>query len=164
MQKARNVFNAIVIALIMTGVGVGWVAARDVQSTPTAEGPEVTEVAPVPAQPTAEVTAEPPVIVVNPPPVDNGINWPDKLIEAGFALAVVFLALKQGTLLPPETVDGVLARFFELVKSVTAKTETPLDDTVVGITEDVVRKLVQQELAKQMASAVQAAKNSSLVG
>lgn len=127
--------------------------------TPTVEAvasvtPDATEVVIVP--PVA--TVEPPVIVVNNPP-DSGTESNSMLLhfllEGVLTAAVVFMAVKQGKLIPPETVDKVLVRFFEMVKSVTVKTETPIDDTIASISEEMLRKMVQQELAKQQASSIQ---------
>ena len=125
------------------------VFAQDATEAPT-PAPEVTEVVQLPP-----VATDTPVIVVNNPPA-TGTEGSSLLLhfalEGVLTFAVIFLALKQSKLIPPETVDSVLARFFELVKGVTAKTETPLDDTLVTITEDVVRKLIQQEIQKQITS------------
>jgi len=156
-KRSLVVLGVVLYVSFMVGA---WIGVSKAQDTPTPEGSTVVELPPV-------ATVAPVVVVPAPDPVPapEGINWPDKLLEAGLAIAVVLLAFKQGKLIPPETVDSVLVRFFELVKSVTATTETPLDDTLVGVTEDVVRKLVQQELAKQMVGVVSAVNNhSTLVG
>lgn len=163
----HKLLGIVLFVSMMSGFAGGWsiAAAQDVTATPAVT--EVVVLPPVLTDVPVEVTAQPkpPVIVVNnPPATTDNINWADKFLEMGLALAVVFLAIKQGKLIPPETVDNVLGRFFELVKGITAKTETPLDDSLVGVTEEVIRKLVKQELAKQSGVSVASGVNHSLVG
>lgn len=154
----RKTFAIVFLSLFMAFPAF----AQDVTYEVPTPAPEVTEVVSVPV-----ATDAPPVVVVNNPPVtgtESNSLLLHFIIEGVLTAAVVFMAIKQGKLIPPETVDKVLVRFFELVKGVTVKTETPLDDTLVGITEEVMRKLIQQELQKQLNAVVTASKNSALVG
>lgn len=100
--------------------------------------------------PVAEVTVEP--VVTPAPVVDVPADNPfapitDNLIEIVLLVAVVILALQTKNLIPVETVDKVLGKAFQYAKEVTEKTATPIDDNVVGIVEEVVRRIIKDELA-----------------
>jgi len=102
--------------------------------------------------PAAEVTAEP---VAPPAPLDDApaADSPlkpitDNLVEIVLLVAVVILALQTKNLIPVTTVDQVLDKAFHYAKEVTAKTDTPLDDNVVSIVEDVVRRIIRDEMTK----------------
>lgn len=102
--------------------------------------------------PSAEVTVEPvvtPAPVVDVPPAGGPFEpITSNLIEIVLLVAVVILALQTKNLIPVETVDKVLGKAFQYAKEVTSKTDTPLDDNVVGIVEEVVRRIIRDELAK----------------
>jgi len=135
MRTFRRLIIAILI--LMLGVGVFAVGAQDDLLTNTPE---------------AEVTVEPvvtPAPVVDVPPVDSPLKpITDNLVEIVLLVAVVILALQTKNLIPVDTVDKVLSKAFQYAKEVTGKTSTPLDDNVVGIVEEVVRRIIRDELAK----------------
>lgn len=99
--------------------------------------------------PVAEVTPEP--VVTPAPVVDVPADSPfapivDNFVEIMLLVAVVILALQTKNLIPVETVDKVLGKAFQYAKEVTEKTATPIDDNVVGIVEEVVRRIIKDEL------------------
>lgn len=98
-----------------------------------------------------------PVVTVTPAPTpapDTHSSDVSAIIEAlkefALILAVVVLAFKTGSLIPPDTVDGVLARGFDLANGLADKTPTPVDNQFLEIAKPIVLKWVQDELTKKI--------------
>ncbi len=75
------------------------------------------------------------------------------LLDKGFnvllLLAVVFLAFKQSALIPPDVLDNVMSKLFVYAKEVTTQIPGNADDTLLSITEEVIRRWIKEEQAKQ---------------
>lgn len=75
------------------------------------------------------------------------------LLDKGFnvllLLAVVFLAFKQSALIPPDVLDNVMSKLFVYAKEVTTQIPGTADDTLLSITEEVIRRWIKEEQAKQ---------------
>lgn len=112
-------------------------------------------------EPAATVVVNPtvePVVTVSPTetPAPVVIEQPstlstllDKLFNVLLLLAVVFLAFKQANLIPPAVLDSVMVKLFEYGRAVTANIPGDADDTLLSITEEVVRRWIKEEQAKQ---------------
>ncbi len=130
-------FRGLIIAILILSLGMGVfeVGAQDDLLTNT---------------PVAEVTVEPvvtPAPVVDVPPVGNPFApITDNLVEIVLLVAVVILALQTKNLIPVDTVDKVLSKAFQYAKEVTGKTPTTIDDQVIGVLEEVIRRVVKDEL------------------
>lgn len=147
-MKERLIPVLIFAVFFIPSIAGGWqiAAAQDVTPEPVA-----TEVVVVPPAPTAEATVEPPVVVVNPPATqDNSLAslLLGKLFDGALILAVIMLAFRQGKLIDPQTADNAMTSMFGLIKELTAKTPTKVDDELVDIAEPVTRQWVQDQLKK----------------
>lgn len=104
--------------------------------------------------PAAELTAEAPVPAPldDVPPVEQPSPFAglgDHIFELVLLVAVVILAFNTKNLIPAELVDKVMEKGFGYAKEVTSKTATTLDDEAVAVTEDILRRIVKDELAKR---------------
>jgi hypothetical protein len=97
--------------------------------------------------PTVEPVVTPAPVVIEQP---SGLSI---LLDKGFnvllLLAVVFLAFKQSALIPPDVLDNVMSKLFVYAKEVTTKIPGNADDVLLGITEEVIRRWIKEEQAKQ---------------
>lgn len=73
----------------------------------------------------------------------------DKAFNVLLLLAVVFLAFKQAALIPPAVLDNVMGKLFDYAKQVTTQIPGDADDTLLSITEEVIRRWIKEEQAKQ---------------
>lgn len=97
--------------------------------------------------PTVEPVVTPAPVVIEQP---SGLSI---LLDKGFnvllLLAVVFLAFKQSALIPPDVLDNVMSKLFVYAREVTTKIPGDADDTLLSITEEVIRRWIKEEQAKQ---------------
>lgn len=97
--------------------------------------------------PTTVPTVTPAPIVVEQPSGTSLLL--DKLFNVLLLGAVVFLAFKQSALIPPDVLDSVMVKLFEYGKQVTTQIPGDADDRLLSITEEVIRRWIKEEQAKQ---------------
>jgi hypothetical protein len=120
------------------------VFAQDVTTEPAATVHTTATVEPVVTLAPTETPA--PVVIEQPSTLSTLL---DKLFNVLLLLAVVFLAFKQANLIPPAVLDSVMVKLFEYGKAVTATIPGDADDTLLSITEEVIRRWIKEEQAKQ---------------
>lgn len=76
----------------------------------------------------------------------------DKLVDFAMIAAIVVLAFKTGSLIPISVVEQALEQGTSVAKSIVSKTPSTLDDSLVNIGSDVLRRLIQEELARRDAA------------
>lgn len=104
------------------------------------------------AEPTQAVIIDYPADVTQPVVVEQP-SAISLLLDKGFnvllLLAVVFLAFKQSALIPPDVLDNVMSKLFTYAREVTTQIPGNADDTLLSITEEVIRRWIKEEQAKQ---------------
>lgn len=120
------------------------VFAQDVTTEPAATAVVNPTVEPVVTLVPTETPV--PVVIEQPSTLSTLL---DKLFNVLLLLAVVFLAFKQANLIPPAVLDSVMVKLFEYGKAVTATIPGDADDTLLSITEEVIRRWIKEEQAKQ---------------
>jgi len=94
--------------------------------------PEVTPVVTVTPAPTT-----PPIVVQQPTDLSQLL---DRALNLILVLIIAYLAYRQGALTSPETLDKI----FGFLRSVTSSTTSPDDDKLLGIIEEVVRRVAAE--------------------
>ena len=146
-MKIRRIISGVMVLVLLAFLSIGSLTvAQDV--------PEATDSIPVLA--TLNGTPVEATLVPTTPnaPADDGSATLvsvvlDKLIELGLIAAVVVLAFKTAGLVPQESVDKVLARAFDLAKSIADGTPTDVDNRLLEVAQPIITKLIDDALAKR---------------